>query len=160
MLRDCQTRNIFTFHNVSINTEQGLLVRLPCKVFTFHNVSINTPSKLSLILADTSLHSTMFLLIPVQNVFKAYHVIFTFHNVSINTYSVSYYYHLPSTFTFHNVSINTEEPVRYAPWVLCFTFHNVSINTAMSPFRLSSFVSLHSTMFLLIPFLFCGSFIL
>ena len=59
-------KNIFTFHNVSINTgSQRLVVKLT-KEFTFHNVSINTDmSLLSVQLLYSYLHSTMFLLIRV-----------------------------------------------------------------------------------------------
>ena len=56
------------------------------KIFTFHNVSINTNrTLLALMLRKLSLHSTMFLLILNQA--SGYFVVtdFTFHNVSINT---------------------------------------------------------------------------
>ena len=56
----------FTFHNVSINTPASLIVFLPKYVFTFHNVSINTPISLLLLFSGFYLHSTMFLLIPVE----------------------------------------------------------------------------------------------
>ena len=100
------TSLFFTFHNVSINTEDGsmkslrvttlhstmfLLIQTELKeidkllkplhstmfllilispwsweggcLFTFHNVSINTKDSSGLVSQDTTLHSTMFLLI-------------------------------------------------------------------------------------------------
>ena len=38
---------IFTFHNVSINTENDMLTKNIEIDFTFHNVSINTSAKSS-----------------------------------------------------------------------------------------------------------------
>ena len=56
----------FTFHDVSINTLFSVCNFNSYGVFTFHDVSINTDF-LSIILSGSpaSLHSTMFLLIPV-----------------------------------------------------------------------------------------------
>ena len=54
--------------------------------FTFHNVSINTPKADIYVAYNTSLHSTMFLLIRIpetQDLLSG--SVFTFHNVSINT---------------------------------------------------------------------------
>ena len=56
---------VFTFHNVSINTDTQKFAFLFEFEFTFHNVSINT-------------YITSCVWMPVPNVF-------TFHNVSINT---------------------------------------------------------------------------
>ena len=77
--------NVFTFHNVSINTNKAgaeslkkitlhstmfLLILFHFKFwkntfchFTFHNVSINTIQNILAGFTETSLHSTMFLLI-------------------------------------------------------------------------------------------------
>ena len=54
----------FTFHNVSINTMILLHTYLHQSNFTFHNVSINTCLRFRLQLSQKTLHSTMFLLIP------------------------------------------------------------------------------------------------
>ena len=78
---------LFTFHNVSINTGSavkriGLLIG-----FTFHNVSINTETREAIQGVNyNTLHSTMFLLIRKRH--RKDHEQghdFTFHNVSINT---------------------------------------------------------------------------
>ena len=53
--------------------------------FTFHDVSINTLSALSCADSSASLHSTMFLLIPVFSEVSSVEENFTFHDVSINT---------------------------------------------------------------------------
>ena len=53
----------FTFHYVSINTPDPLLLQLLKTSFTFHYVSINTASFRILCLSIQTLHSTMFLLI-------------------------------------------------------------------------------------------------
>ena len=58
----------FTFHNVSINTENPDVSGVDFQNFTFHDVSINTEigsgqSKETLL----ALHSTMFLLIQFQS---------------------------------------------------------------------------------------------
>ena len=143
------------------------------KIFTFHNVSINTDKQCSKLIREATLHSTMFLLIPGQQrrstrrkepLHSTMFLLiqpdrsenewqwrtFTFHNVSINT-DVWMCLHtsiwtLHSTmfllillvqadhivllfFTFHNVSINTNGMAIYADGHLIFTFHNVSINT-------------------------------
>ena len=53
-------------------------------------------------------------------------------------------------FTFHNVSINTDTVAPKSRVVLSFTFHNVSINTNIVNTILKRYITLHSTMFLLI----------
>ena len=97
-----------------------------------------------------SLHSTMFLLIHDSNLFIQSFLDFTFHYVSINTASGI----IPSpnilNFTFHYVSINTKKYTESPDYLFAFTFHYVSINTIDSCFANDYFVSLHSTMFLLI----------
>ena len=75
----------FTFHNVSINTFYIVKNLFAQRSFTFHNVSINTRIKFSITGPKTTLHSTMFLLIPIAEYSVTSAIIFTFHNVSINT---------------------------------------------------------------------------
>ena len=78
-------RKIFTFHNVSINTENGNEYPTLFFRFTFHNVSINT--------------------LPQTRVSRE-SVFFTFHNVSINTRAPHspiihrLFYHFLSTLSF------------------------------------------------------------
>ena len=48
---------VFTFHNVSINTREGVTGMAMLTLFTFHNVSINTTCFLLQ-------HSTVFIYIP------------------------------------------------------------------------------------------------
>ena len=100
------------------------------RVFTFHNVSINTLRLQKIELLKSSLHSTMFLLIPSDN----------------GTMKLA-----AKFFTFHNVSINTVPPEVVEQALHYFTFHNVSINTESEDEGISSILALHSTMFLLIP---------
>ena len=57
--------NCFTFHNVSINTDDCDYSKAETKYFTFHNVSINTVKRFDNRLCKFALHSTMFLLIPL-----------------------------------------------------------------------------------------------
>ena len=60
--------NYFTFHNVSINTS---LLPSPSNLvlyFTFHNVSINTTPDDFVGNTFYTLHSIMFLLIPVSSI--------------------------------------------------------------------------------------------
>ena len=119
-----------------------------------------------------TLHSTMFLLIPVAikdndvtNFFTFHNVsinticcsvnsvsliIFTFHNVSINTHHKLSRIKQRKFFTFHNVSINTLVPGISICRDYPFTFHNVSINTVFHHLSLLPSEALHSTMFLLI----------
>ena len=61
------------------------------------------------------------------------------------------YYVAGPVFTFHNVSINTGTGTNATIDSIIFTFHNVSINTKAICGQLKIEVSLHSTMFLLIP---------
>ena len=120
--------DFFTFHNVSINTVIEQSIRILIKTFTFHNVSINTSERVLLTVADTSLHSTMFLLIrllsmPCGDIAD----IFTFHNVSINTGGHAYFA------TLHTLHSTMFLLIPRSPSVLS-----------------STLFSLHSTMFLLI----------
>ena len=125
---------VFTFHNVSINTDSLVNSFDDVFCFTFHNVSINThryaPSYKEI--AD-----------------------FTFHNVSINTELVKKMRMSISSFTFHNVSINT-----YAKAIkgnmqaaLHSTMFLLIPNGESEKQSVKS--SLHSTMFLLIPKCIC-----
>ena len=164
----------FTFHNVSINTENPDVSGVDFQNFTFHDVSINTLSSTHSKSRVVPLHSTMFLLIQKTGsatITATY--LFTFHDVSINTsrqYQEAQYL---LDFTFHDVSINTgvtsrtaflKHPLhstmflliqntktRYRGYRIVFTFHDVSINTKYSLYGSLLRLSLHSTMFLLIP---------
>ena len=55
----------FTFHDVSINTDTTQSRKDSVLNFTFHDVSINTKVPRVSWYSGSSLHSTMFLLIPV-----------------------------------------------------------------------------------------------
>ena len=55
----------FTFHDVSINTDTTQSRKDSVLNFTFHDVSINTSFTAMKCQPHSSLHSTMFLLIPV-----------------------------------------------------------------------------------------------
>ena len=142
----------FTFHNVSINTQQHEWTVRKKRVFTFHNVSINTSVSGSPAASDSSLHSTMFLLIPSAVIARA-SVCASLHSTmflliqSSGTGENPYLFSLHSTmflliprdhsnrgkseisFTFHNVSINTDWADQHFITKNYFTFHNVSINT-------------------------------
>ena len=56
----------FTFHNVSINSHLQEYLWIQMVKFTFHNVSINSLQTALEQLVYANLHSTMFLLIPVE----------------------------------------------------------------------------------------------
>ena len=58
---------IFTFHNVSINSINGLISSVTQNSFTFHNVSINSLCQKQKQLSIQNLHSIMYLLIPCGN---------------------------------------------------------------------------------------------
>ena len=99
--------NLFTFHNVSINSfclfcfrfinvhlhsTMSLLIRnlgrrkqKRRKQFTFHNVSINSQMRTQTHIRFIYLHSTMSLLILDTASTKNARKQFTFHNVSINS---------------------------------------------------------------------------
>ena len=120
----------FTFHNVSINTENPDVSGVDFQNFTFHDVSINTLSSTHSKSRVVPLHSTMFLLIQKTGsatITATY--LFTFHDVSINTLSGNSLVDSADSFTLHDVSINT---LRRCPAVLQLLH------------------TLHSTMFLLI----------
>ena len=103
-----ENKQLFTFHNVSINSRLKTVGHMKLIPFTFHNVSINS----GYLLYESkpyphNLHSIMYLLI--RNIKSGILLIkkFTFHNVSINS---SFHVCLPlfkTKFTFHNVSINS-----------------------------------------------------
>ncbi len=91
--------------------------------FTFHNVSINTGRSTDSWTSQCSLHSTMFLLIPVAwNILLQRKRYFTFHNVSINTIIKLRMEHSFQDFTFHNVSINT-----HCEWLVTMTLEDLYI---------------------------------
>ena len=123
--------------------------------FTFHYVSINTDIPGLDFLKNRTLHSTMFLLIPVLIKGVSKQKVFTFHYVSINTCIAGWILSREVIFTFHYFSINTGIVLRdftgrflslhstmfllihkrYAggkPGDQNFTFHYVSINTCLS----------------------------
>ena len=55
----------FTFHNVSINSDKNAMLMASKALFTFHNVSINSLiARHECLYKLHHLHSTMFLLIP------------------------------------------------------------------------------------------------
>ena len=119
--------------------------------FTFHNVSINTWQRLLLQFWNPSLHSTMFLLIlwqlPRANIsdITLHSTMFLLIRGSTTGIVTSV-----SSFTFHNVSINT-----FGFFVLCFrlpALHSTMF-LLIPDEEIQSFQSiypLHSTMFLLI----------
>ena len=128
-MRDSQSiYPIFTFHNVSINSQKLIRFIVPSRQFTFHNVSINSVSSKA-----------------SQNPLRS----FTFHNVSINSHLfrqvLFYYLDLHSTM-FLLIPISCPPCLSNS----LFTFHNVSINSCASPEGSSAALDLHSTMFLLI----------
>ena len=121
-------------------------------LFTFHNVSINSQVVQSEIFCKYYLHSIMYLLIPIVILPPdATEIAFTFHNVSINSCRFSIAGEKLVSFTFHNVSINSSfspsslTPEGYLHSIMyllilkfqishnnvpvLFTFHNVSINS-------------------------------
>ncbi len=78
------------------------------EIFTFHNVSINSKIKETGNLTYVDLHSTMFLLIHFLQAYEPNaRPPFTFHNVSINSMQELYNDMSFIIFTFHNVSINS-----------------------------------------------------
>ena len=95
---------IFTFHDVSINTRQRILRSSVVITFTFHDVSINTKNILG------------------ESTFKHN---FTFHDVSINTFFLFCKdWRNSSNFTFHDVSINTLQ-------LLSLMFSRFSLHSTM-----------------------------
>ena len=122
---------VFTFHDVSINTERHFLIRRCKCYFTFHDVSINT---------FLPLHIFYFI------------ISFTFHDVSINTCRSGYKNSIQTALHSTMFLLIQFASKSYTEIVLSFTFHDVSINTSFQsscPARNRN--SLHSTMFLLIP---------
>ena len=55
---------VFTFHNVSINSEHVGTHTMRKTLFTFHNVSINSEKTMIYVDTKNNLHSIMYLLIP------------------------------------------------------------------------------------------------
>ena len=96
--------------------------------FTFHDVSINTVVPLESVNRQTSLHSTMFLLIPIASGHRRKRSHFTFHDVSINTPSLTTL--LTASLTLHSTMFLL---------ILC-----------LEVITQNHLITLHSTMFLLI----------
>ena len=119
--------------------------------FTFHNVSINTWQRLLLQFWNPSLHSTMFLLIlwqlPRANIsdITLHSTMFLLIRGSTTGIVTSV-----SSFTFHNVSINTrDDRARYhRKKTLHSTMFLLIPDEEIQSFQ--SIYPLHSTMFLLI----------
>ena len=122
------TLSVFTFHDVSINTTHHLILPLADRYFTFHDVSINTVVPLESVNRQTSLHSTMFLLIPIASGHRRKRSHFTFHDVSINTPSLTTL--LTASLTLHSTMFLL---------ILC-----------LEVITQNHLITLHSTMFLLI----------
>ena len=61
-----KTEIAFTFHNVSINSNEAKKYVINLLKFTFHNVSINSFITVHMFSQIYHLHSTMFLLIPLK----------------------------------------------------------------------------------------------
>ena len=97
----------FTFHYVSIKTTLVKIYTEARDKFTFHYVSIKTFLTLLIILFQSHLHSTMYLLKPTRQTHKRYKRTFTFHYVSIKTKATEIMLIITAIFTFHYVSIKT-----------------------------------------------------
>ena len=119
----------FTFHDVSINTPTNFVFLSSGYPFTFHDVSINTGRAKFYPAKFLSLHSTMFLLIPSR--------------------SSCFLRGLCSLHSTMFLLIREKQVIMTGE--LFFTFHDVSINTKYSLYGSLLRLSLHSTMFLLIP---------
>ena len=121
----------FTFHDVSINTSRQYQEAQYLLDFTFHDVSINTGRAKFYPAKFLSLHSTMFLLIRCYC-----------HCRCCNSKL-----YIPRCFYYY-----TNEEFKEG-FELFFTFHDVSINTQTKNLKKGLNYSLHSTMFLLIPYM-------
>ena len=75
----------FTFHYVSIKTDELVLIKSKLVAFTFHYVSIKTLYSEDCSLYNSHLHSTMYLLKLVSFSHMTNGNLFTFHYVSIKT---------------------------------------------------------------------------
>ena len=121
--------NFFTFHNVSINTSTPVKKKTVVSNFTFHNVSINTFLNSSPFRRITTLHSTMFLLIPNISHFRIFRDL-TLHSTMFllirkPSYSISSFLCSLHSTMFLLILVK----VLLVKSVTHFTFHNVSINT-------------------------------
>ena len=110
---------------------------------------LNHTANTTALLNGLSLHSTMFLLNPVDRKEFAALSVFTFHNVSIKSENKLLERRARVCFTFHNVSIKSVRALRIRMPVSRFTFHNVSIKSLASARPYRNQHPLHSTMFLL-----------
>ena len=128
----------FTFHNVSINSYTWIILPPCTAIFTFHNVSINSFLWILFHLLLLHLHSTMFLLIPLQTVSITLKLL-NLHSTMFllipeaAAQELIKLQHLHSTmfllirirrgpctcwksFTFHNVSINSQKAAMKKAW--------------------------------------------
>ena len=123
----------FTFHNVSINTENPDVSGVDFQNFTFHDVSINTLSSTHSKSRGVPLHSTMLLLIQIIRCMKLM-LIASLHSTMFLLIRETWIRRniCPSAFTFHDVSINTTKLRQPRSKEPTFTFHDVSINTMIS----------------------------
>ena len=120
-------------------------------VFTFHNVSINTQLLRYIILCRCDLHSTMFLLIQLTVILAEYqqknlHSTMFLLIRRLWTDHKDYKTYLHSTMFLLIQETGMIQGVEF----MKFTFHNVSINTPVRLFNRYVLPHLHSTMFLLI----------
>ena len=128
---------IFTFHNVSINTNKPGIIDMGFFIFTFHDVSINTHHTAS----D-----------------RGYIPVFTFHDVSINTSGKrSWTYFL---FPLHSTMFLLILVSCFSSCALSRTLHSTMFLLIPPPRTdiVNTLSPLHSTMFLLIPLLKCQAF--
>ena len=125
-----KVRIYFTFHYVSINTFTVSPFDSFASVFTFHYVSINTVSDENNTYNQTTLHSTMFLLIPASPDESCPEKL-SLHSTMFLLIHKRYAGGKPGdqNFTFHYVSINTLAVTSKVADQIFFTFHYVSINT-------------------------------
>ena len=121
--------NIFTFHNVSINTKSLGAMSCHSFCFTFHNVSINTSISFSTSSRVLPLHSTMFLLIRR----KSLRIIKTFLPLHSTMFLLIRFLRCHQSYI-----VNTLHSTMF----LLIPLKNITIFLLLMP--------LHSTMFLLI----------
>ena len=96
-------------------------------IFTFHNVSINSDRSLCWYQPIHYLHSIMYLLIPDARLQKMTQAgVFTFHNVSINSFIKLNLLGFRFRFTFHNVSINSRPPTTIISSIVFLLFLSTS----------------------------------
>ena len=99
------------------------------KKFTFHNVSINSEDVERYGSGIFHLHSIMYLLIPFMQFFQCMDLLDLHSIMYLLILGVLIALCSSLLFTFHNVSINSSVPERTISSTVAFTFHNVSINS-------------------------------